>query len=98
VAAFGAAALHVIAFERGAAITVVTRLPLRLAAAGGWGDTTLLLAGREYLDVLTGSHITGGATSVAEILERYPVALLIPNDLPRDEVAAVPDATEPEES
>ena len=97
VAAFGAAAVHVIAFERGAAITVATRLPLGLAVAGGWGDTTLLLAGREYLDVLTGSHITGGATSVAEILERYPVALLIPNDLSADAVAAEPDDIELEE-
>ncbi|TFD55113.1 malto-oligosyltrehalose synthase [Cryobacterium frigoriphilum] len=98
VAAFGTAAAHVIAFERGAAITVATRLPLGLEAGGGWGDTTILLAGREYLDVLTGSHIAGGATSVAELLERYPVALLIPNDLPADEPvddpAALPDESE----
>ena len=41
----GPAADHVLAFDRGGAITVVTRLPLGLAAKGGWGDTTLAAAG-----------------------------------------------------
>ena len=35
----GPAADHVLAFDRGGAITVVTRLPLGLEAKGGWGDT-----------------------------------------------------------
>ena len=42
-AAEGAAADHVLAFDRGGAVTVVTRLPVGLAARGGWGDTTLRL-------------------------------------------------------
>ncbi|MDX6375248.1 MAG: (1-_4)-alpha-D-glucan 1-alpha-D-glucosylmutase, partial [Nocardioidaceae bacterium] len=33
----GAAAGHVLAFDRGGAVTVVTRLPLGLAVRGGWG-------------------------------------------------------------
>ena len=81
VAAFGPAAVHVIAFDRGDAITVATRLPLGLAARGGWSTSTLLLAGGEYLDVLTGARFAGGEVLLADILERYPVALLIPNDL-----------------
>ena len=40
-AAEGPAADHVLAFDRGGAVTVVTRLPVGLAAKGGWGDTTL---------------------------------------------------------
>ena len=43
VPAEGPAADHVLAFDRGGAITVVTRLPLGLEAKGGWGDTVLRL-------------------------------------------------------
>ena len=39
-AASGEAAAHVLAFDRGGAVTVATRLPLGLVARGGWGDTT----------------------------------------------------------
>ncbi|MEO6943563.1 MAG: malto-oligosyltrehalose synthase [Lacisediminihabitans sp.] len=77
--AVGAAASHVIAFDRGDAVTVATRLPLGLAAEGGWQDTVILLAGRPVTDVLTGREFAGGELSVAELLERYPVALLVPN-------------------
>ena len=43
VPAEGPAAEHVLAFDRGGAITVATRLPLGLQAKGGWGDTVLRL-------------------------------------------------------
>ncbi len=36
----GPAADHVLAFDRGGAVTVVTRLPIGLAARGGWQDTS----------------------------------------------------------
>ena len=39
--ASGPAADHVLAFDRGGAVTVVTRLPVGLERRGGWGDTTL---------------------------------------------------------
>ena len=39
-AAEGDASGHVLAFDRGGAITVATRLPAGLAARGGWHDTT----------------------------------------------------------
>jgi (1->4)-alpha-D-glucan 1-alpha-D-glucosylmutase len=78
VAAFGDAANHVIAFDRGGAIAVATRLPLGLEAAGGWRETTVLLAGRPVVDVLTGRRFSGGTVPVGDLLARYPVALLIP--------------------
>ena len=80
VAAFGPAADHVIAFDRGGAVTIATRLPLGLAAAGGWGDTTVVLASRPVIDLLTGERHLGGSVSVAALLRRYPVALLVPID------------------
>ncbi len=73
--ATGPASGHLLAFDRGGAITLATRLPVGLAAAGGWGPTSLELPG-SYVDVLTGRSISG-RTLVAEILDRYPVALLV---------------------
>lgn len=78
VPAFGAATDHVIAFDRGGAVSVATRLPLGLQAAGGWRDTSLHLAGRPVVDILTGESFPGGSVPVADLLSRYPVALLIP--------------------
>src|SRR4029078_948537 len=40
-AASGAAADHLIAFDRGGAIAFATRLPVGLAARGGWGDPVI---------------------------------------------------------
>jgi len=79
VPAYGAAAEHLLAFDRGDAITVATRLPLGLAAAGGWRDTTIVLAGKPVVDVLTGERFAGGALLVRDLLRRYPVALLVPD-------------------
>ena len=66
---------HVVAFDRGGAITVGTRLPVGLAAAGGWGDITLALPA--VTDVLTGRSYEG-EVRLAELLADYPVALLAP--------------------
>ena len=77
VAAYGVSAAHAVAFDRGVAVTVATRLPVGLAQSG-WGDTVLILPGRRYSDVLTGREIDGGAVRLADLLDRYPVALLIP--------------------
>ena len=65
---------HATAFDRGGAITVATRLPVRLAAAGGWRNTTLPFDG-SYTDVLT-DRAYSGSTPLATLLDRYPVALL----------------------
>jgi (1->4)-alpha-D-glucan 1-alpha-D-glucosylmutase len=75
--ATGPAADHVLAFDRGGAVTVVTRLPVGLAADGGWRDTTLHLPGGGWHDVLTGTPATGG---LADLLATHPVALLVRED------------------
>ncbi|MCU1546811.1 MAG: treY [Homoserinimonas sp.] len=78
VPAFGSGARHVVAFDRGEVITVATRLPIGLAMGGGWGDTTIMTPGRDFVDAMTGEHHRGGTVQVADILRRYPVALLVP--------------------
>ncbi|HEY9388791.1 MAG TPA: malto-oligosyltrehalose synthase [Mycobacteriales bacterium] len=73
----GVAAGHVLAFDRGGAITVVTRLPVGLRRTGGWRDTVLPLPRGRWRDVLTGTDHTGGAAvPVTGLLDRLPVALL----------------------
>lgn len=73
--ATGAAADHLFAFDRGAAITLVTRLPLGLAQVGGWGQTTLDLPEGAWVDELTGGRFQG-RVDVAQVLDLLPVALL----------------------
>ncbi|MFD9733574.1 malto-oligosyltrehalose synthase [Umezawaea sp. NPDC059074] len=71
----GVAADHVVAYHRSPDLVVVaTRLPVGLAAEGGWRDTVLPLPPGEWTDVLNGRQAT---TSVAGLLKRYPVALLV---------------------
>ncbi|MFT4137022.1 malto-oligosyltrehalose synthase [Microbacterium sp.] len=74
----GAAAEHAIAFDRGGALAVTTRLPAGLAARGGWGDTLLLRHSGETVDVLTGRRFRGSQVPLADLLSIYPVALLGP--------------------
>ena len=78
VTAVGAAAAHVLAFDRGGAVTVATRLPVGLAARGGWDDTAVLLASGTWRDELTGRTVAGGVVPLQTLLETYPVALLTP--------------------
>jgi (1->4)-alpha-D-glucan 1-alpha-D-glucosylmutase len=73
VRATGPAAEHVVAFDRGGVIAVATRLPVKLARQG-WGDTTLALPPGDWTDALTG---TEASPRLTELLERYPVALLV---------------------
>jgi (1->4)-alpha-D-glucan 1-alpha-D-glucosylmutase len=77
----GDAADHAIAVDRGGATAVATRLPVRLARRGsstgsGWGDTVLLRGAEPVTDVLTGRTLAG-PIRLAELLDLYPVALLI---------------------
>ena len=76
VPARGQAADHVLAFDRGGAVTVVTRLPVGLAVRGGWGDTALVLDGR-WRDALTDRPAD---VRLAELLDAHPVALLVKED------------------
>ncbi|MEU5276275.1 malto-oligosyltrehalose synthase [Streptomyces asoensis] len=76
-AAEGAAADHCAAFVRsGRVVTAVTRLPLRLAEAGGWRGTRLALPPGTWTDVLAPGRTFTGHAHVAELFERLPVALL----------------------
>ena len=68
---------HALGVVRGDRVVgVVTRLPRRLADAGGWADhrdaARRHLAGRAHRPVLLGGEIAR-----AEVLERFPVALLV---------------------
>ncbi|MGW0464643.1 malto-oligosyltrehalose synthase [Streptomyces sp. NPDC003027] len=79
--ASGPAAAHCLAFARaGEVVTAVTRLPLRLAEAGGWQDTELVLPDGRWADLLDGvREFTGGAATevkLAELFDERPVALL----------------------
>lgn len=86
--ATGAMSAHVVAFDRGGAIAVATRLPHGLREGGGWQDTAILLADTNYLDVLTGTTFVGGSTPLSALCGRYPVALLIPAESSRHGGAA----------
>ncbi len=74
--ASGTAADHLVAFDRGGALALATRLPYGLVAAGGWADTTVDV-GLSRVDVLTGREHSG-PVAVADVLADYPVALLLP--------------------
>ncbi|WP_346433581.1 malto-oligosyltrehalose synthase [Nonomuraea composti] len=62
------------------AVVVATRLPVGLAAAGGWGSTTLTLPAGTWRDLLTGGLFTG-RIPLAHLLGQYPVSLLERHDL-----------------
>ncbi|MEU2974344.1 malto-oligosyltrehalose synthase [Nocardiopsis alba] len=83
---------HALAFARTvrgdrhhALAVVATRLPLTLADAGGWGHTVLPLPSGPgtWTDLMTGRSIApermDGLTTahLAEVLDRYPVAVLL---------------------
>jgi (1->4)-alpha-D-glucan 1-alpha-D-glucosylmutase len=55
-------------------VTLAPRLVLGLA--GEWADTTVALPEGRWRDVLTGDCGDGGERNVAELLARFPVALL----------------------
>ena len=80
VPADGPAAGHVVAFRRGDAITVATRLPEGLRRRGGWSTTALAVQEGRWLDVLTGATHTGPRPLLSGIALRLPVAILIPAD------------------
>ncbi len=65
---------HLLAFDRGGAITIATRLPVGLANRGGFETTTVDLDG-DYTDQFSGNQFSG-RVAVADILSLYPAALL----------------------
>ncbi|MFM9429198.1 malto-oligosyltrehalose synthase [Arthrobacter sp. MP_2.3] len=80
--ATGAAAGHLVGFDRGSAagagaVTLATRLPRGLEQQGGWRDTAIDLADA-MTDELTGATFGPGSVLLAEVFGSYPVALLVP--------------------
>ena len=78
--AAGPAAAHAIAFQRSPAlVAVATRLPVGLAAAGGWRDTVLPLpdGAADWWDVITGAPVAESSPRMDQLLAHYPVALLV---------------------
>jgi (1->4)-alpha-D-glucan 1-alpha-D-glucosylmutase len=73
----GPTAEHLVAFDRGGAVALATRLPVGLSRHGGWRDTTLTLPGQDWTDVLTGGDVAGDRVALAELFATYPVALLV---------------------
>ena len=74
--AVGSRADRVVGFLRGdRLLTVVPRLCLGIAE-GGWQDTVLAVPPGRWHDVLTGRRGDGGEYRVADLLSRFPVALL----------------------
>lgn len=80
----GSARQHALAVDRGGALVVAARLPVglaRRAAATGspWGDTTLLRHAGPTVDAFTG-RVFRGAIRLEDLLDTYPVALLVPEE------------------
>ncbi len=71
----GAKADHVVAFARGdGVVTVAVRLPIKLG--NDWGDTTITIPAGTWANHLTGGKHTGTPMRLAELLGRFPIALL----------------------
>ncbi|MBA8793083.1 (1-_4)-alpha-D-glucan 1-alpha-D-glucosylmutase [Friedmanniella endophytica] len=75
VTATGPSAAHLLGFDRGGALTLVTRLSHRLAERGGWRETVVALPEGRWTDALTGTVHTGEVQAAA-LFGTYPVALL----------------------
>ena len=78
----GPAADHLFAFARGGGhlVAVATRLPVTLQRAGGWRGTTLPMGPGPWTNVLTGQPVPSGWVAAEDLLQRYPVALLVRGD------------------
>ena len=72
---------HVIAYLRGDKVaTVVPRLTMKMA--GAWRRTMVVLPEGRWRNRLTNDAVAGGRVAVEELLKRFPVALLV-----REEIA-----------
>ena len=71
----GTKSTHLVAFARGdRAVTIVPRLVLKLG--GSWGDTTVELPAGRWHNVFTQETFNSGEVRAANLLKRFPVALL----------------------
>ena len=71
----GARREHVVAFMRGdSVIAIAPRLVTKLAS--DWRDTEVELPRGDWTNHLTGERLRGGPTRLANLMRRFPVALL----------------------
>lgn len=78
----GSRARHAVGFLRGNGVAVVVpRLVMQLA--GDWAETKVTLPAGDWHNELTGDAVVGGPCALADLLKKFPVALLV-----RKEVAA----------
>ena len=71
----GARVDHVVAFMRGeSVIAIVPRLVAKLA--GDWRDTEVELPAGDWTNHMTGERLRGGSARLADVMRRFPVALL----------------------
>jgi (1->4)-alpha-D-glucan 1-alpha-D-glucosylmutase len=70
----GPAASNALAFARTAGLAVL--VPRLITGIGDWAGTTVALPAGTWTDVLTGDQVAGGDASVAQLLRRFPVAVL----------------------
>jgi (1->4)-alpha-D-glucan 1-alpha-D-glucosylmutase len=71
----GPAADHAVAYDRGGAISVITRLPARLERSGGWQETAIDVGGAAT-EIISGRRF-GREIALADLFADYPVALLV---------------------
>jgi (1->4)-alpha-D-glucan 1-alpha-D-glucosylmutase len=74
IVATGPKADHVIAFARVETVVVVPRLLIGLG--GDWEASTLVVPDGRWRDVVTGIEVGGGPVPLADLLARFPVAVL----------------------
>jgi (1->4)-alpha-D-glucan 1-alpha-D-glucosylmutase len=74
--AIGARSDHVVAYARGGeCVAVAPRLPLKLG--GDWADTSIAIPEGRWTNLLTADAVEGGESRIAQLLARFPVALLV---------------------
>ena len=76
VLAAGAKGGHVVAFLRGEKVLSIGAIQ-PFALDGDWGSTTLKVPGGRWRNCLTGESIEGGERLLADLLKKFPVALLV---------------------
>jgi (1->4)-alpha-D-glucan 1-alpha-D-glucosylmutase len=75
---------HVIAYMRGDSLAVVVpRLTVKLG--GSWRETSIVLPRGRWLNVLTNVELDGGKVSIKNLLNSFPVALLVRRDDNKDQ-------------
>ncbi len=71
----GGKAGYVVAFARTGGLAVV--VPRQVTGlADGWADTAVAIPDGSWMDVLTGAWVRGGEVGMADLLRRFPVAVL----------------------